>query len=353
MAASAETAMPVILADLAERLGARLRGDGGLEIRGVATLERAGPHEIAYVSDPKYRPLLETTAAGAVILTEQDARDYPGAALVSADPHLCFARAAALLHPPPVLTPGRHPSAVVDEGAGVAASAWIGPHSVIEAGATVADNVAIGPGCFVGRGAAIGQGSRLVAGVTIMAGCVLGRRCLLHPGAVIGADGFGYARDGARWVKVPQLGRVVIGDDVEIGANTTVDRGALGDTVIADGVKLDNLIQIAHNVRIGEHTAIAGCTGIAGSVVIGRRCRIGGQVGITGHLEIADDVTITAKSLVTRSVHAPGVYSSSLPAEEVERWRRNVARLRRLDDLARRLREIEQQLQQSSEEKSR
>ncbi len=289
-----------------------------------------------------------------MILTEDDARDYPGAALVSADPQLCFARIAAWLHPVPAFAPGRQATAVVDAAAHVAASAWVGAHSVIEAGVVVADNVYIGPGGWIGAGARIGADSRLLAQISIYPGCVLGRRCLVHAGTVIGADGFGYARDGgARWVKVPQLGRVVIGDDVEIGANTTIDRGALGDTVIGDGVKLDNLIQIAHNVCIGEHTAIAAGVGIAGSVVIGRRCAIGGHVGITGHLEIADDVQVNAASLVTRSIDQPGVYSSSLPVEEVGRWRRNAARLRHLDEWAQRLKQLEQKVHKLTEEKPR
>ncbi len=345
--------MPATLSELAGQLGLELRGGGQREIRSVATLEAAGPHDLAFVGSTRYRALLASTRAGAVILRAEDVRDYRGDVLIAVAPHLAFARAAALLHPLPAFSPGRHPSAVVAPDAVVAPGSWIGPHCVVEAGAQLGERVFLGPGCLIGPGAAIGAGSRLAARVTVYGGSRLGRDCLVHAGAVIGSDGFGYARDGERWEKVPQLGRAVIGDEVEIGANTTIDRGALGDTVIGDGVKLDNLIQIAHNVRIGEHTAIAGCTGIAGSAVIGRRCQIGGQVGIIGHLEVADDVVVTAQSLVSHSIRDAGIYSSSLPAEETGHWRRTVARLRQLDDLARRLRALEQQQEASKEDKPR
>ena len=338
--------MAVTLAELAQRFHARLRGDGATPIHNVATLEAAGPGDIAFVSSPAYRKFLSVTHAGALVLNENDAADYHGNVLIAADSHLCFARIAALLNPPPVFSPGRHASAVIDASARVAVSAWIGPQAVIEAEAVIEDDVFIGPGCIVGRGARIGAATQLVAKVTVAHACVIGQRCLVHPGAVIGSDGFGYARDGERWTKVPQLGRVVIGDDVEIGANTTIDRGALGDTVIANGVKLDNLVQIAHNVQIGEHSALAGCVGVAGSTVIGKRCAIGGQVGIIGHLTIADDVQVMATSLVSRSLTHAGVYSSSLPVEPVEQWRRNVARFRRLDEMAQRLKELERTIQQ-------
>ncbi len=338
--------MAVTLAELAQRFQARLRGDGATPIRNVATLEAAGPADIAFVSNPAYRKLLSITRAGALVLNENDAADYRGNVLIVSNPQLCFARIAALLNPSSAFPPGRHPSAVIDVDASVAASVWVGPQAVIEAEAVIEDNVFIGPGCVVGHGARIGAGTRLVANVTVAHACVIGRRCLAHPGAVIGSDGFGYAKDGERWVKVPQLGRVLIGDDVEIGANTTIDRGALGDTVIADGVKLDNLVQIAHNVQIGEHSALAGCVGVAGSAVIGKRCAIGGQVGIAGHLQIADDVTVMGTSLVGASLTRPGVYSSSMPAEPVEQWRKNVARFRHLDEMARRLKELEQKIQQ-------
>ncbi len=335
----------VTLEELARRFGGQVRGDGSREIRGVATLADAGPHDAAFVANPQFHRYLATTRAAAVILGEEDVRHFSGNALIVDNPHLCFARVAALLHPEPPWEAGVHPSATVADGAQVAQTAWIGPHSVVEQGAVVEDGVFIGPGSFIDRGAVIGAGSRLVARVTVCRGCIVGKRCIIHPGAVIGSDGFGYARDGVRWVKVPQLGRAVLGDDVDIGSNTTIDRGALGDTLIADGVKLDNLIQIAHNVQIGEHTAMAAFVGVAGSVVIGKRCTFGGRAGIAGHLEIADDVHVTGTSLVSGSITKPGVYSSAISSEEAGSWRKNAARLRQLDALVRRVRELEHKVQ--------
>lgn len=342
--------MAVTLAELARRFQGKVRGDSAIAVERVATLEAAGARDIAYVSDRKYAALLSGTAAGAVILTEADARLYAGTALIVDDPHLCFARVAAILHPARAFEPGAHATAVVEPTASVAKTAWIGPHAVIGRRAAIGDGVFIGAACVVGEGVTIGARTRLMARVTVEDNCVIGENCLFHSGAVIGSDGFGYARDGERWQKIPQVGRVVIGDDVEVGANTTIDRGAMGDTVIGDGVKLDNLIQIAHNVRIGENTAMAACVGIAGSTVIGKRCTVGGQAGISGHLVIADDVHITATSLVTSSIAEAGQYSASLKAEPAENWRRNAARLHQLDKMARRVTEIEKKLKQLSEE---
>ena len=342
--------MTVTLAELARRFQGKVRGNADIVIEGVASLQTAGPRDIAYVSDRKYLPQLENTRAGAVILTETDVAHYSGASLIVANPHLCFSRVASLLHPMPPFSPGVHPTAVVSPAAKVSATAWIGPQAVVEADAVIGEGAYIGAGCYVGAQAVIGARSRLVAQVVLGERCAAGDDCLIHPGAVIGSDGFGFAKDGEQWQKVPQLGRVIIGNRVEVGANTTIDRGALNDTVIGDGVKLDNQIQIAHNVRIGENTAIAACVGIAGSTVIGKRCTLGGQAGIPGHLEIADDVHVTAASLVTSSISQPGVYSSSLKAEPVEKWRRNAARLHHLDEIARRLARLEEKLQQLYEE---
>ena len=336
--------MTFTLAELAARFQGKVRGDPDVKIERVAALDVAGPREISYFTDRKYLAMLAGTAAGAVILTEADASGFSGSALIVDKPHLCFARVAALLHAAPAFQPGAHATAVVDPGARVAVTAYIGAHAVIESGVTIADGAYIGPGCVVGAYAVVGAHSRLTAQVFVGERCVIGDGCLFQPGAVIGADGFGYARDGERWEKVPQLGRVVIGNAVEVGANTTIDRGSLNDTVIGDGVKLDNLIQIAHNVRIGEHTAIAACAGIAGSTTVGKRCTIGGQAGIMGHIEIADDVHITACSFVSGTITKPGVYSASLRAEPAEKWRRNAARLHHLDEMARRLRELEAKL---------
>lgn len=336
--------MAVTLAELAQRFQGRVRGDPGLVIERVAPLERAGPHDIAYLSDKKYLPKLAKTAAGAVILTETDSPLFSGTVLIVANPHLCFAHVAQWLHPNPEFKPGAHPTAAISPGARIAKTAWVGPHSVVESGVEIGDAAYIGPGSIVGNRATIGARTRLVGHVFVGDRCSIGEDCLLHPGAVIGSDGFGFARDGEQWQKVPQLGRVTIGNSVEIGANTTIDRGALDDTVVGNGVKLDNQIQIAHNVYIGDNTAIAAFVGIAGSTRIGRRCTLGGQAGIIGHLDIADDVHITAGSLVTSSINQAGVYSSSLKAEPAEKWRRNAARLHQLDAMSRRLKKLEEKL---------
>ncbi|MGD2031165.1 MAG: UDP-3-O-(3-hydroxymyristoyl)glucosamine N-acyltransferase, partial [Gammaproteobacteria bacterium] len=290
--------MSVRLGDLAERSDCELRGDPDVEVTGVATLARAGPGEISFLANPAYREFLAETRAAAVILAEKDADRCPVSALISDNPYLAYARVAAVLHPQPPFQAGISERATVDSSASVAPSAWIGAGSVIESGAVIGEDSFVGPGCTIGSNAVIGAGCRLVARVTLCGDVTIGDRVLVHPGAVIGADGFGIARDGDRWVKVPQLGSVSIGNDVEIGANTTIDRGAIENTVLESGVKLDNQIQIGHNVRIGEHTVIAGCVGISGSTVIGRRCMIAGASGIGGHIQIADDVILLAASVV-------------------------------------------------------
>ncbi|NIR59112.1 MAG: UDP-3-O-(3-hydroxymyristoyl)glucosamine N-acyltransferase [Gammaproteobacteria bacterium] len=336
--------MELTLGELAERTGAQLHGDPGVRVHAVAALGQAGPGTVAYLADARHRRLLAETRASAVILAPAQAADCPAAALVCANPHATYACVARLLHPTPQPEPGVHPTAVVSPEARLAPDAAVGPCAVIEAGAVLEAGVWVGPGCVVGAAAHLDAGTRLVARVTVAHGCRLGRRGLVHPGAVIGADGFGLARDGEVWIKVPQLGTVRIGDDVEIGANTTIDRGALEDTVIGDGVKLDNQVQVAHNVRIGAHTAVAGCVGIAGSVRIGRGCAIGGGVGIADHIRIADGVQVTGGSVVLQSITAPGVYSSGTPVESNGRWRRNFARFRQLDELWRRVRALEKSL---------
>lgn len=318
-----------------------MRGNPETEIDHVAPLHRAGPRAIAFVAGQRYLDELSRTGAGIVILSPRDAGGYAGNALVVDNPHACFAKVAQLLHPPHTQPAGVAATAQIAPDARVAASATVAAFALIETGAAIGEHVVIGSGCHIGRNVEIGEDTRLLANVVVAHGCHLGRRCLVQAGAVIGTDGFGFARDGERWRKVPQLGRVVIGDDVEIGANSTVDRGALDDTVIGDGVKIDNLVHIAHNVRIGEHTAIAACCGIAGSTVIGKRCTIGGRIAIMDHLSVADDVHITAGSLVTSSITRAGTYSSSLKVQPVEEWRRNAARLHHLDELARRVRELE------------
>jgi UDP-3-O-[3-hydroxymyristoyl] glucosamine N-acyltransferase len=329
------------LAELAVRFGCELRGDPAIQVSRVGSLQ-GGADAIGFIANPAYAAELNGTRLGAVILERALADRCPVPALIHANPHATFARMAALLHPPVPARAGIHATAVVDAGARIDASAEIGALAVVEADAVIGPQCVVGPQSFVGRHCVLGGGTRLLQRVTVAAGSVLGQRCLVHPGAVIGADGFGNAREGARWVKVPQLGRVLIGDDVEIGANTTIDRGALGDTRIEEGVRLDNQIQVGHNVRIGAHTAIAACTGIAGSTRIGARCMIGGGTGIGGQIEIGDDIVIAGFGMVTRSLLQPGMYSSVLPVEEVKLWRRIVGRIKRLDVLAARVRKLEE-----------
>jgi len=333
--------MATTLGELAVRFGLELAGDPDTKVTGVATLASAGPGTVTFLANPRYRRHLPATRAAAVVLDPGSAADCPVAALVAANPYAAFARIAQVLHPRPAVQGGIHPSAVVDARASVAPDAAIGAHAFIEAEAVIGPRALIGPGSIVMRGARIGADTRLIARVTVYPGVEIGARGVLHAGAVLGADGFGFASDRDGYVSVPQIGGVRIGDDVEIGANTTVDRGAIEDTVIEDGVKLDNLVQIGHNVRIGAHTVVAGCVGISGSTTIGRRCMIGGAVGIVGHLEIGDDVVVTGYSMVTRSLKGPGMYSSGLPAVPTGEWRKVVARLRRLDATERRLAALE------------
>lgn len=332
------------LGQLADCLGATLYGDAEGRILRIASLARAGPGDLSFLSDPRYRKYLRGTRASAVILSHRDLADCPVAALVLDTPLVGFARAAALLEPPANMPQGIHPTASVNPRAKIDQTAWIGPHAVVEAGVCVATDVFVGPCCIVREGVMLGEGTRLTAHVTVCAGARIGKHVLIHPGAVIGADGFGFVRDGTRWIKMPQRGSVRVGDEVEIGANTTIDRGALEDTVIEDGVKLDNQVQVGHNVHIGTHTAIAGCVGIAGSVRIGRRCLIQAAVTIADHLEVVDDVQLMATAVVVKSITKPGVYSSVLPVEENQTWLRNLVRIRRLDNLASRVRTLEHRL---------
>ena len=325
------------LGEIAARFELELRGDAATKISGVATLADAGPGQLGFLANPRYKAQLAATRADAIVLRAADADAFPRASLIAHDPYVAFARVATLYERAPAATPGVHASAVVGSGARVAASASIGPHCVIDAEAEIGEGAILGPHCIVGRGCKVGAQSRLVARVTLVQDVRLGKRVLIHPGAVIGADGFGIAFAKDHWEKVPQLGGVVIGDDCEIGANTTIDRGALGDTVLEEDVRLDNQIQIAHNVFVGAHTAMAGCAAVAGSAKIGRYCLIGGAAGILGHLEVADRVTVTAMSLVTHSLKEPGEYSSGTPIQENRHWRRNAARFKHLDDFVRRL----------------
>ncbi len=328
------------LGELAVRFGCTLQGDPDLRVTHVATLERADPQGLAFLANPRYRRFLAQTRAGAVVLDAQSAADCPVAALIAKDPYAVYARIAALLHPAPPVVPGKHPSALIAPGAAIDASASIGPLAVIGERVRIGARSTVGPGCVILEDVTIGADTRLVANVTVCKSVVIGERCLVQPGVVIGADGFGLAPSEGEWLKIPQVGGVRIGNDVEIGASTTIDRGAIEDTVIGDGVKLDNQIQIGHNVRIGEHTAIAGCSGISGSTTIGARCMLGGMVGVAGHLTLCDDVVVTGRSFVNNSIRKPGYYSGGLPADETTRFRKNAARFRRLDELAREVRRL-------------
>jgi len=302
---------PFTLGEIASRLGGRLNGDSGILIRQVGSLERASAGEIAFFNSPRLKGQLSETRASAVILAPGSEKLTTLPRIVTDNPYAYFARVSQLFNPT-VTQAGIHPSAVIAPGA------------------KLGEGVSIGAGCVVGEGVEIGEGSCLYPRVVLYAGCVLGKRVVIHAGAVIGADGFGIARDGERWVKIPQIGRVRIGDDVEIGANTTIDRGALDDTVIEEGVKLDNQVQVGHNVRIGAHSAVAGCVGIAGSARIGRHVTIGGAAMIHGHIEIVDHVHVSAGTLISRSISKPGTYTGIYPFDEHDAWRRNAARLRRL-----------------------
>jgi len=300
------------LKQLAGEYSLEYRGDADTCIQRIATLASAGPDALSFLANPAYRKDLEITRAGIVILAEEDLGDYKGAVLISSNPYLDYARIASLVNEKSQL-------------------ACIHPHASVDPGATIGTGVSIAAGVVIEKGVTVGNNCRIDANVTLCHGVSLGERVIVHPGAVIGADGFGLAFDQDHWIKVPQLGSVVIGDDCEIGANTTIDRGAIEDTVLENDVRLDNLVQIAHNVKIGAHTAMAGCAGVAGSTSIGKYCMIAGASGIGGHIEIADHVTITAMSMVTQSIKSAGHYGSGVEAQPHAEWRRNLARLRRLD----------------------
>ncbi|MBY6205873.1 UDP-3-O-(3-hydroxymyristoyl)glucosamine N-acyltransferase [Halomonas denitrificans] len=325
----------ISVGELAEALGARLVGDPDERVDRPATLATAGPGALAFLSNPAYRPQLKETRATAVLLAESALDDCPCAALVVDDPYLAWCMALERFAREPDLDPGIHDRAHVDPEARVDPGAEIGPMAVVEAGARIGAGVRVGPGCVVGRDARLERDVRLTANVTLGPGVQLGERTIVHPGAVIGADGFGLAMDQGHWRKVPQLGTVRIGADCEIGANTTIDRGAIDDTVLGDDVRLDNQVQVAHNVVIGDHTAIAGCVGIAGSTRIGRYCMIAGASGIGGHLEICDHVVITAMSTVLDSISEPGQYGSGIPARPLRAWQRTLVRLGQLERLFR------------------
>lgn len=334
--------MPISLGELATRFGCDLDGDPDIEVDRVAALANAEPGSLSFLENPSLRKLLPATRAAAVVLRAADADDCPGAALITDNPYATYARMAALLYPAPAVKPGVHAAAFVDATARIAKSAQIDALAFVGERAIIGEHVYIGPGSVVGPDCVIGDGCRLVANVTLPRAVTIGKRGIFHPGVVIGADGFGNAMSPEGWVKVPQVGGVQIGDDVELGCNTTVDCGAIDDTVIEDGVRIDNLCMVAHNVRVGAHTAMACATAIAGSTTIGKRCLFAGQSGAVGHITICDDVTINGRGMVTKNISEPGSYASGFPSEKLRDWNRKVASFRRIDALKERVRKLEQ-----------
>jgi UDP-3-O-[3-hydroxymyristoyl] glucosamine N-acyltransferase len=331
------------LSELIARFGGEVLGDASVRIRQVAPLETAGPGEIAFLSSARYERQLAATRASALIVAPEARDSTTLPRIVCVNPYAYYAKVSTLINPRVRPKAGVDPRAAVDSQASVARGAFVGAYAVIEAGASIAEGAEIHPGCYVGRDARVGRDSVLNPGVTVYHRCIIGERAIVHSGAVIGADGFGMAMEGGKWLKIPQIGRVVIGDDVEIGANTTIDRGAMGDTVIEDGVKMDNQIQIGHNCRIGAHTAIAGCVGIAGSTRIGKHCRLGGSAMIGGHLEIADNVEISGGTTVAKSILSAGTYTSVFPVSPHDEWLRNASILRHLREMRDRIRKLEEQ----------
>lgn len=332
------------LAELAQELGAELRGDGDVVISSIGTLAAATQGQISFLANAKYRSQLSETKASAVIIGDEDVSFCNTNALVMKNAYLGFAKVAQLLDTTPDAAHEIHSSAVIDSSAKLGQGVVVGANAVIEANAELGDNVQVGPGCFIGRGVRIGKGTKLWANVSVYHDSIIGDDCLLQSSAVIGSDGFGYANDAGQWIKIPQLGRAILGNRVEIGANTSIDRGALEDTVLKDGVIIDNLCQIAHNVEIGENTAMAACSVVAGSTTIGKYCVIAGMVGINGHITIADGCTFTGFSMVTKSIKESGVYSSGIPASTNKQWRKNMVGLKNITDLAQKVKQLEKHL---------
>jgi UDP-3-O-[3-hydroxymyristoyl] glucosamine N-acyltransferase len=336
----------IALSELAEQFGLECIGDGAALIDGVGTLSGATDTQIAFLSNPAYREQLASTRAAAVIIAAGEADNCPVNALVSSNPYASYAQVAGLFDPRRPANPGVHASASVDAEARLGKDVRVGARAVIGPGCIIGDGCVVGPGCVLVADCTLGAGTRLVANVTICDGAVIGQRCIIHPGAVIGSDGFGLAFDTDHWVKIPQLGSVRIGDDCEVGANTVIDRGAIGDTILGDDVRLDNLIQIAHNVEVGAHTAMAGLVGIAGSTKVGEYCMFAGNSGAIGHIRIADRTTVNFKSVVTKSITEPGTtWSAALPARPLREWQRTAARIHRLEQLARRVFKLEKRLE--------
>ncbi len=332
------------LADLAQQLDADLHGDGNIVISGIASMQSAQSGQITFLSNSRYREQLAACKASAVVLTGADLDCFQGAALVVKDPYLTYARMAQILDTTPQPASNIAPSAVIDASAKLGSNVSVGANAVIESDVVLGDNVVIGAGCFVGKHTRIGAGSRLWANVSVYHEVQIGEHCLVQSGTIIGADGFGYANDRGNWIKIPQLGTVIIGDRVEIGACTTIDRGALDNTQIGNGVIIDNQCQIAHNVVIGDNTAVAGGVIMAGSLKIGRYCMIGGASVINGHMEICDKVTVTGMGMVMRPITQPGVYSSGIPLQQNKTWRKTAALVMNIGDISKRLKAIERKV---------
>ena len=333
--------MSISLGELATRFGCDLDGDPDIVVSSVASLSSASPDSLSFLSNPAFKTQLSATQAAAVVLRADDVNDCPVAALINNDPYAIYARMATLLHPSPVVIAGIHATAVVAESASVATSAQIDALAFVGERTVIGENVYVGPGCVIGPDCVVGDDCRFVSNVTLPRNVQIGKRGLIHPGAVIGGDGFGNAMTAEGWVKVPQIGGVRIGDDVEIGSNSTVDCGAIGDTLIEDGVRIDNLCIIAHNVCVGAHTAMAAMTGISGSTTIGKRCMFAGKSGTVGHVTICDDVVVSGRATITKNITEPGVYASIFPAEMLRDWNKRVARFRRIDGLYERVSKLE------------
>lgn len=338
--------MTVTLQQIAEWVEGELIGSAEAEIEKIAPLPKAGAKDATFLTSSQYRDALPESQAGVILLRRDDAEFAKSAVIVVKDPYLAYAKLAQHLDTTPRSAQGIHPSAVIADDVQIGDNVSVGANAVIEAGVILADGCQIGAGSFIGEATQIGKNSKLWANVTVYHNVEIGSNCLIQSGAVIGSDGFGYANDRGQWVKIPQLGRVIIGDRVEIGASTCIDRGALDDTIIHDGVIIDNLCQIAHNVQIGDNTAIAGCTTMAGSLKVGKYCIIGGASVFNGHMEICDQVHISGMSMVMRPIDKPGVYSSGIPAQINKEWRKTAARVMKIDEMHKRLRSVEHQLEQ-------
>lgn len=343
--------MVYTLADLAQYIGATVNGDDSITVSSLATLAGAKTGQVAFLANSKYKQQLSATKASAVILSEDCLSDCSTNALVMKNPYVGFAKVAQLLDTTPSPADSIHSSAAISDKASIGENVAIGANAVIEDGAILESNVVIGAGSFIGKNAKISMNTRLWSNVSVYHNVIIGKDCLIQANTVIGSDGFGYANESGKWHKIPQLGTVIIGDNVEVGASTTIDRGALEDTVIGDGVILDNQIQIAHNAVIGENTAIAGCTVIAGSTTIGKNCVIAGLVGVNGHIKVADGTVLTGMTMVTKEIKEPGVYSSGMPAQPNREWSKNNARIRKLDLMTKRIVALEKQFTENTKEK--